>query len=273
MTITHSEIVGSRRGGIKLRQNTELDLVFHVRGTDVLADALAHINPLVGNTYTDPVTGYPLDQVALAWEHVAKDCFRFTYTFGTDENALASGEYKLSFGTTGQTAHIKAAKADVATYVPAGKSTADYNHQQLIGVTDNGEVAGVDIVVPCLRFTVTYKQPKATITDAYVRLLEAMTGTYNSGTFYGRSAGEVLFLGADGTQGTKVDPQIDYQFLRLPNITGLTIGGITGIAKLGHHYMWVEYEDDPQNRLLKKPAAVHICRVYDSANFALLGIG
>ena len=272
MTITHSEIVGSRRGGIKENSDSEIEYVYHVRGTDDLTAAFTHIHAVAPATIVDPATGWTLIQTGIDWDHVGAEAWKFNYRYAGDDRTLDTGDYRFSFSTTGQTAHIKSCKQDVATYVPPNKQAANYNHRQLIGAND-GEVAGVDIVVPCLRLTLSYRQPKAVITDTYVRLLELMTGTYNNATFFGRAAGEVLFLGADGYQGNKTDPQIDYQFLRLPNVTGLTIGTITGIAKLGHHYLWVEYEDDPQSRMLKKPAAVHVCRVYESSNFSMLGVG
>jgi len=274
MAITHSEIVGSRRGGIKEEEFSSIDYIYHIRGSDALTAVYAYISGIAPATVIDPVTGWTLALDKIDWDHIGQETWRFTLGYGADEIKLQTGEYRWSFSTTGQTARIRSAKADVATYVPSGKSAADYNHRQLIGVNDNGEVEGVDIVVPALKLTLSYRQPNATITDAYVRLLEAMTGTYNNALWYGRAAGEVLFLGADGFQGNKADPQIDYQFLRLPNVTGQTIGTISGIAKLGHHYLWVEYEDKQDGkRLVKNPAAVHICRVYDPSNFASLAVG
>jgi hypothetical protein len=52
------------------------------------------------------------------------------------------------------------------------------------------------------------------------------------------------------------------------------VGSITGIAKSGWDYLWVRYADaEDQKVLVKQPIAVYVERVYESGNFAGLGIG
>ncbi len=63
--------------------------------------------------------------------------------------------------------------------------------------------------------------------------------------------------------------------VRAPNVTGQTIGTITEIAKKGWEYLWVLYEkvEDAAAvppRIVKRPAAVYIERVYDEDTFAKL---
>jgi hypothetical protein len=58
------------------------------------------------------------------------------------------------------------------------------------------------------------------------------------------------------------------------NVTGKKIGDISGIAKRGHEYLWVRYEDAVEsNVLMKKPKAVYVNRVYKDSDFSALGIG
>ena len=60
------------------------------------------------------------------------------------------------------------------------------------------------------------------------------------------------------------------------NETNLTVSGVTGIAKKGWEYLWVEYEDygdDTANALGKKVKAVYVEQVYRCGDFANLGIG
>ena len=58
------------------------------------------------------------------------------------------------------------------------------------------------------------------------------------------------------------------------NLTNETVGDITGIAKKGHEYLWVKYEDSQSDvSLLKKPRSVYVNQVYKSADFSQLGIG
>ena len=187
---------------------------------------------------------------------------------------LDTGDYKFSVSTTGGTARITTSLQTVTKYARPGQTAPDF--KQAIGTTREGDVQGVDIVVPACRFSIEYRQPKATITDAYVRTVELLTGTVNNATFYGRAAGEVLFMGGDGSQGIKSDPTWSYSFVRLPNISGQTIGEILSVAKKGHEYLWVLFEEknDPAAKFVsKQPKAVYVERVYLSTAFSALGIG
>jgi hypothetical protein len=177
-----------------------------------------------------------------------------------------------SFDTTGGTQH-KTQAEDERRY---GAGAPD--QQKAIGVDGNG-VNGVDIVVPSLQWQESYDVPNAYINASYVRGLAGLTGTVNNAAFRGFEAGEVLFLGCSGSQ--EWDDQkgsgpwsLSYRFVASQNVTGETIGVITGIEKKGHEYLWVKYEESASgNSLLKIPKAVYVNKVYKDANFALLGIG
>jgi hypothetical protein len=139
-----------------------------------------------------------------------------------------------------------------------------------IGV-DGDSVQGVDIVVPQLQWTETYDVPHAYVTTAYVKKVSGLTGSVNNGNFRGFAAGEVLFLGASGSQEWDSDKgdgpwTLSYKFLAAanqgPNKTfpTITIGDIAGIEKDGHDYLWVRYEDAvSSDTLLKKPKFVSCC--------------
>ncbi|MBN4052529.1 hypothetical protein JYT82_00275 [bacterium AH-315-K20] len=106
-------------------------------------------------------------------------------------------------------------------------------------------------------------------------MLFALTGKVNNGVFRGFAAGECLFLGASGSKRSDSDWEISFRFAASPNATNLTVGDITGIAKKGWEYLWVRYADavdDTAKALVKKPSAAHVEQVYDSGNFAALGI-
>jgi hypothetical protein len=213
----------------------------------------------------------PLDAKQLHWDIYAE------YEDPTEVDSKAqldTGDYKFSVSTTGGTARITSSLETVAKYAKSGETAPDF--KQAIGVTREGDVQGVDIVVPACRFSIEYRQPKAIITDAYVRTVELLTGTVNNATFKGRAAGEVLFMGGDGSQGNKSDPTWSYSFVRLPNLVGQTIGEILSVAKKGHEYLWVLFEEanDPAAKFVsKRPKAVYVERVYLSASFSSLGIG
>ena len=57
---------------------------------------------------------------------------------------------------------------------------------------------------------------------------------------------------------------------------GRADGNITGISKKGWEYLTVLYEDakqDTPKKILPKPVAVYVNKVYGESNFSGLGIG
>jgi hypothetical protein len=177
-----------------------------------------------------------------------------------------------SFDTTGGTQHKTQAEAErkYGTNAP--------DQQKAIGVDGNG-VNGVDIVVPALQWQEQYDVPNAYITAAYVRGLAGLSGTTNNAAFRGFEAGEVLFVGCSGSQEWDDEKgkgpwSLSYRFVASKNVTGETIGSISGIEKKGHEYLWVRYEDSVSgSNLLKTPKAVYVNKVYKDADFSALGIG
>jgi hypothetical protein len=186
-----------------------------------------------------------------------------------------------SFDTTGGTQHITQAcsvgSGGTLDFEKRYPSSAT-NMSGAIGVDSNG-VNGVDIVVPQLQWQESYDVPNAYVTAAYVRGLAGITGTTNNATFRGFDAGEVLFLGCSGSQ--EWDDQkgkgpwsLSYRFVASKNVTGQTIGSISGVEKKGHEYLWVRYEDSVSgSSLIKQPKAVYVSKVYKDSDFSLLGIG
>jgi len=87
--------------------------------------------------------------------------------------------------------------------------------------------------------------------------------------------GELLFLGAAGAKRGEEAVGMTYRFASSKSKAGMTIGDIGGVDKEGHHYLWVQYEkqeDAGANKLVPRPLAVHVERVYDYADFAALGL-
>lgn len=186
-----------------------------------------------------------------------------------------------SFDTTGGTQHITQAcsvgSGGTLDFEKRFPSSAT-NMSGAIGVDSNG-VNGVDIVVPQLSWQESYDVPNAYVTSAWIRGVSGITGTTNSAAFRGFEAGEVLFLGCSGSQ--EWDDQkgrgpwsLSFRFVASKNVTGQTIGSITGIEKKGHEYLWVRYEDAVSgSSLLKQPKAVYVSKVYKDSDFSALGIG
>jgi len=69
-----------------------------------------------------------------------------------DKMKLDTGDYRFSVNTTGGTARITSSLETVTKYARPGETAPD--HKQAIGVTREGDVQGVDIVVPACRFQI-----------------------------------------------------------------------------------------------------------------------
>ena len=206
-------------------------------------------------------------------------------TINYEKNGAEDGSEPLkrarSFDTTGGTQHITQACSvgsggtlDFEKRFP----TSATNMSGAIGVDSNG-VNGVDIVVPQLQWQESYDVPNTYVTSAWIRGVAGVTGTTNNGSFRGFEAGEVLFVGCSGSQ--EWDDQkgrgpwsLSFRFVASKNVTGQTIGSISGIEKKGHEYLWVRYEDAvSSSTLLKQPKAVYVSKVYKDSDFSALGIG
>jgi hypothetical protein len=221
------------------------------------------------------VPGVQLMAESYSVSYLGDNAWQLTINYektGADDEATAPLKRARSFDTTGGTQHKTQAEAESRF----GNNAPD--QQRAIGVDSNG-VNGVDIVVPQLSWQESYDVPNSYVTSAWIRGVAGVTGTTNNAAFRGFEAGEVLFLGCSGSQ--EWDDQkgsgpwsLSFRFAASKNVTGETIGDITGIAKKGHEYLWVRYEDAVSSgSLLKKPKAVYVNKVYKDSNFSALGIG
>jgi hypothetical protein len=221
------------------------------------------------------VPGVQLMAESYSVSYLGDEAWQLTINYektGADDDATAPLKRARSFDTTGGTQHKTQAEAESRF----GSNAPD--QQKAIGVDSNG-VNGVDIVVPQLSWQESYDVPNSYVTSAWIRGVAGVTGTTNNAAFRGFEAGEVLFLGCSGSQ--EWDDQkgsgpwsLSFRFAASKNVTGETIGDITGISKKGHEYLWVRYEDAvSSNSLLKKPKAVYVNKVYKDSNFSTLGIG
>jgi hypothetical protein len=220
------------------------------------------------------VTGMQLRAEQYSVSYLGDDAWQVTISYSKEgaEDGTDPLKRSRSFDTTGGTQHITQAQAE--RKYGSGAPSQD----SAIAVDSNG-VNGVDIVVPQLQWQESYDVPNAYVTSAWIRTVSGITGTTNSATFRGFEAGEVLFVGCTGSQ--EWDDQkgrgpwsLSFRFVASKNVTGQTIGSVTGVEKKGHEYLWVRYEDSvDSNLLLKKPKYVYVNRVYRESDFSGLGIG
>lgn len=181
------------------------------------------------------------------------------------------GSYRFNYDGGGGTFHITYSRSTVNSYAASGTPPS---FAQAIGVHGD-DIDGVDIVIPALRFSVTFAHPMGFFSLAQAAAISRYQAHVNSTFFFGFAAGEILFESFSGADGSEADAEVTYNFVRSWNETGLTIGSITGIAKDGHDYLWVSYKDAvSQNRTVKQPEFAYVERVYPRANLAaILGFG
>lgn len=214
--------------------------------------------------YELPAVNYSFDQEGYRLWNVKID-------YGTRQT---SGDgMAFSFDTGGGSAKITQSKETIGSYALSGTAPNFYG---AIGVNDKS-IDGCEIFIPSYKWTEKYTVPDSSVDGAYRLNLFYATGTTNAGSFRDFAAGEVLFEGCRGQKESLYGPwELTFSFAASPNATGLTVGGITGIAKKGWEYLWVryeEYEDATAHALSRRPVAVYIERVYDETNYTYLGIG
>lgn len=253
---------------------------------DLQADADQRIRTtLLGFRY--PGTNVELMVESYSISYLGDDVWQVTINYekegADDESQTEPLKRARSFDTAGGTQHITQAINETA-YGPGEGGSGAPTFNKAIGV-DGDSVAGVDIVVPQLTWSEQYDVPSTYVTDAYIKGLATVTGSVNDATFRTFAAGEVLFLGASGSQewdDTRGDGpwSLSYKFAASPNagsgktIPAITIGSISGIQKKGHEYLWVRYEPGVESdTLIKVPRGVYVNEVYRSASFSALGIG
>ena len=221
---------------------------------------------------TATVDSIPLNKRVVTLRAISEAAYEAEakYTFlGLEKEPLQEGESSYQFETSGGTIHATRALEETV-HVASGTPPS---FEKLIGVNGD-EVSGCDLVSPVFTFSETHVLPAASVDAAYKLALFAATGTTNNGAWKGFAAGEVLFLGASGTSRAGGAWQINYRFVAAKNVTALTIGAITGINKKGHEYLWVKFDNGiSEDRWVKKIDAVIVNKVYESHDFANIGIG
>lgn len=198
------------------------------------------------------------------------------------------GQFRISFSSKSQTLKQYTAKT-TTSYAATGDTAPDF--KGAINVNAEGEVDGVESVVPSLTITVTQRMEGASLTPAYALVVAGLIGHYNNNLFGGFPAGTLQLTAGDGSLSQEIpnpnadlaedpippqDRELSFEFLYSPNLTGISIGTVTGISKLGHQYMWTLWRDEiDAGKVFRKPRAVYVQDLYGvgPVNFALLRLG
>lgn len=238
-----------------------------------------------------PATFDGMGRRAVRVEQVAAGIWRATCTYAPAE-ARPPSEYEgflTTFSTNGGSETVYLAKTQTRMALDSADPTTATDHGLQIGVTPDGEVEGVDIVVPKFEFSETHYRPLASVNNAYALTLMGMTGAVNRTPFRQFPAKSVLFLGASGgIRPAEQDWEMTYSFAVSPNAS-LTVAKLLGdaalpygqnqITKAGHDYLWMAYRKElgeqtqEFGRVTVRPIAAYVATVYPDADFAALGIG
>lgn len=276
MTIKHVELSGSRSGTDATDRSSDGELTWRVWGTishDAARDYLAD-NEIVPAIYDGLIFK------KLTWSHDGGGVWLFTASYvhpdqSDSQSTLETGDYQVSFDTGGGTV-TRTVSLGTTSYAKGGETAPDF--KGAIGVVrdkSESKVEGVEVGIPALKLSIRKRQPNAVITLDYINTLKSMTFRKNNAPFLGFATGELLFVGAQGSQGTDSDPEVTYNFIASDNVDSLTIGDISGIVKAGHDYVWVffeDIEDTAAKMTVKQPKAAYVEQVYMDGDFANLAI-
>jgi len=279
------EVAGSRSASIQRvgrKERSTVDVKYHALG--YASDSSVHEEAarfFQTNRFYD-VLGYRLLVSNYGISHLGGDAWEVTASYEsmgfTDDQTPEPMKRSRQFDTGGSTVHITQAFNENKF----GTDAPDMN--KAIEV-DGDSVKGVDVVHPALQWTEQYDVPAGVVTAPYIKTLASLTGCVNLAAFRTFAAGEVLFMGCNGSQQWDEEKgdgpwNLSYKFVASANAgagqtyPALVIGDITGVEKKGHEYLWVRYEAATSGTsLLKKPKYVYVDQVYRTASFNALGIG
>ncbi len=202
----------------------------------------------------------------------------------TNDRNRPTGSKKLTInsGTTSQ--NVKTSLATVGEYaaawLTAGGADPDMpDFDNAVNVDESKAVAGVDINIGVYSFTLTEYRATASVTEAYLDSLDALKTKTNVGTYVATdgkitrtfAAGTLLYLGYTLGERSEDDYEIVHNFEASPNVTGFSVGDIPGIAKKGHEYLWIVFQDRLfDDNVNKVPWYAKVEKMYDTGNFSVL---
>ena len=218
-------------------------------------------------------------------ERVAADAWRVRVAYsdsGGDDDDGDEDPFNYTFDTGGGTMHRAVALLHVGDYAAENGTVLDFDGA--IGVDADGNVGGVDVVMPQPGFTETVEISKKHFKSSYKRRLVYLTGKVNSKRFRGYAPGEVRFDGASASRAGG-NWRVTFKFSVSENAEKIEAGDIKiegtrqAPAKEGWDYLWFSYADvETKNEagtvvaVVRKPVCAHIERVYEREDFAQLDI-
>jgi hypothetical protein len=194
---------------------------------------------------------------------------------------LRLNENLWTFDIGGGTIHMTQSLQTISTYSLPGYAAPNFGGS--INVKANGndlDVQGVDAPIQGdQQFSLTVAWYDASITADYRNALASLAYTWNNASFNGFAAGEVLFLGVNGTKRGDERWFLTYKFSvsqNIPLTASFTIGGLGPIVKNGWDYLWFwteQFPDPHAYRIVRQPVAAYVERLFFPGDFTNLLIG
>ncbi len=247
---------------------------FYVLGGGVdpsMEDVVAFLNTELPRTYGQlRLTGFDPSRVAKGLYEVDASyglyVRRFTGVPALESNTGANS-YTFTFSTGGATYRTMVAKEQTAYDILPGVPSVDFGDF----INWNGQTAeGIDIVGPKLTITIRKRMQGGIITLPYIRTVVGLTGKTNDAAYFGFAAGELLFLGADGSMVPGGDTELTFNFSAAPNVASAGFNGVTVTDIKGHDYLHAFVL--PGAAGVADLRGVYKARIYDSGDFTQLRI-
>jgi hypothetical protein len=215
----------------------------------------------------NPDTGDPALVVsAVRSKTMQPNCYELTFVY---KSLAVDDEQNLTWTFSGQTEGGTTTLTQGYAYQSYGTGP---NYAGAINVSKDG-VEGVEVGLPGLEFTITKSLQRGQLSLEYVATLVRMTYSTNNAAFGPFAQGELLFKGAEFSQRSGGETSVSFKFSASPNRVDLVFGSVTGVAKKGHEYLWVDYAaSESGGFIIRTPRTVHVHRVYPESDFGALQI-
>lgn len=256
-------------------ENPRVTFVFKVFDTDDQEVAEATASAVCPAVYGSPSFGVLVKQ-EVQGEPRGPGLWNVDVIYGASKmGEVGEVEWEFDVGTGGS-AHLSTSLETVGSHAASG-TPPDFN--RAINVKREGaflKAQGIDVDDTKFTWSETHYLSHALVNSfTYINTLMGLRGKTNDGAWRGFAEGEVRFLNARGRGRGEWTVPVTFSFAAGPNLTDLEVGSITGIDKKAFEYMWAfhDYEEDAAaSALVLAPTAVYVERIFESGDFAALGI-
>lgn len=255
--LEHPPAITTRYLAVGLDQATGVEMA--VLGGGLLAAQIVHA--LHGILYRQPIRvvriGYNVHEVHVEWA----------------QRKWAPLERTWRGRTTGGTQKIIGSLATVAS----SENAPDFN--KLIGVNADGTVEGTEVIVPALQLSIDTVYPLGFVDLFRMKLWSYNTGKTNAAPFEGWQIGEVLYEGTEFEDGTNSPTRVTHNVSISPNLTNVTIAGLTGINKKGWEFLWFRVVEETNvaggiTYPVKRATHYYVEQIYQTVDLAtIFGFG